>query len=166
MLGLRFTGDTFVPPERFDRLREELGDNFVGVEIDSSEGNPHGNPKRRSLGADRAPRRRARSPDQRRADPGARSLPDAPAQVSLRGERAAEGERCPATSTGRPRPCRRRRAMRLPRSAPAQRPSLALVRLDRSSSAGHRWPATAPPAPRNPVRTRRRRGATPHRPWR
>jgi dienelactone hydrolase len=46
VLGLRFTGDTFVPHERFARLREELGDNFVGVEIDSSEGNPHGNPKR------------------------------------------------------------------------------------------------------------------------
>src|SRR4051812_26065254 len=46
VLGLRFTGDSFVPPERFARLRDELGDNFVGVEIDSSEGNPHGNPKR------------------------------------------------------------------------------------------------------------------------
>jgi dienelactone hydrolase len=46
VLGLRFTGDSFVPPERFARLREELGDNFVGVEIDSSDGNPHGNPKR------------------------------------------------------------------------------------------------------------------------
>jgi dienelactone hydrolase len=45
VLGLRFTGDSFVPPERFVRLREELGDNFVGVEIDSSEGNPYGNPK-------------------------------------------------------------------------------------------------------------------------
>ncbi|HEX2381604.1 MAG TPA: dienelactone hydrolase family protein [Acidimicrobiales bacterium] len=46
VLGLRFSGDSFVPPERFARLREELGDNFVEVEIDSSEGNPHGNPKR------------------------------------------------------------------------------------------------------------------------
>jgi dienelactone hydrolase len=46
VLGLRFTGDSFVPPERFERLREELGDNFVAVEIDSSDGNPHGNPKR------------------------------------------------------------------------------------------------------------------------
>ncbi|HEY2814282.1 MAG TPA: dienelactone hydrolase family protein [Acidimicrobiales bacterium] len=45
VLGLRFTGDTFVPPERFARLREELGDRFVDVEIDSSKGNPHGNPK-------------------------------------------------------------------------------------------------------------------------
>ena len=43
---MRFTGDSFVPPERFARLREELGDNFVGVEIDSSDGNPHGIPKR------------------------------------------------------------------------------------------------------------------------
>lgn len=36
VLGLRFTADTFSPPERFDRLRRELGDGFVGVEIPSS----------------------------------------------------------------------------------------------------------------------------------
>ena len=42
VLGLRFTGDRMAPPERFARLREELGDSFVGVEIDSSKGNPHG----------------------------------------------------------------------------------------------------------------------------
>jgi dienelactone hydrolase len=42
VLGLRFTGDRLAPPERFARLREELGDAFVGVEIDSSKGNPHG----------------------------------------------------------------------------------------------------------------------------
>ena len=42
VLGLRFTGDPVVPGERFERLREELGDNFVGVEIDSSKGNPWG----------------------------------------------------------------------------------------------------------------------------
>lgn len=42
VLGLRFTGDRLSPPERFARLREELGDSFVGVEIDSSKGNPHG----------------------------------------------------------------------------------------------------------------------------
>jgi dienelactone hydrolase len=45
VLGLRFTGDTFCPPERFERLREELGDNFMAVELDSSPGNPHGHPK-------------------------------------------------------------------------------------------------------------------------
>lgn len=44
VLGLRFTHDRAVPAERFARLREELGDAFVGVEIDSSPGNPHGNP--------------------------------------------------------------------------------------------------------------------------
>ncbi len=44
VLGLRFTGDRAVPAERFARLREELGDGFVGVEIDSSKGNPHGIP--------------------------------------------------------------------------------------------------------------------------
>ena len=42
VLGLRFTGDPLSPPERFARLSEELGDSFVGVEIDSSEGNAHG----------------------------------------------------------------------------------------------------------------------------
>jgi dienelactone hydrolase len=42
VLGLRFTGDRLSPPERFERLREELGDKFVAVEIDSSPGNPWG----------------------------------------------------------------------------------------------------------------------------
>jgi dienelactone hydrolase len=42
VLGLRFTGDPLVPAARFERLREELGDAFVGVEIDSGEGNPGG----------------------------------------------------------------------------------------------------------------------------
>ena len=45
VLGLRFTGDRAVPAARFERLRQELGDNFVGVEIDSSPGNPYGNPR-------------------------------------------------------------------------------------------------------------------------
>ncbi len=45
VLGLRFTGDRMAPPERFQRLRDELGDAFVTVEIDSSPGNPHGHPK-------------------------------------------------------------------------------------------------------------------------
>jgi dienelactone hydrolase len=45
VLGLRFTGDKAAPPERFRRLRDELGDAFVGVEIDSSKGNPHGIPR-------------------------------------------------------------------------------------------------------------------------
>ena len=33
------------PPERFAALRELLGDGFVGVELDSSAGNPHGHKK-------------------------------------------------------------------------------------------------------------------------
>lgn len=44
-LGLRFTRDPAVPPERFARLREELGDRFLAVEIDSSPGNPYGIPR-------------------------------------------------------------------------------------------------------------------------
>jgi dienelactone hydrolase len=42
VLGLRFSGDKAVPPQRFARLREELGDAFVAVEIDSGPGNPEG----------------------------------------------------------------------------------------------------------------------------
>jgi dienelactone hydrolase len=42
VLGLRFTNDVAVPAERFERLRRELGDGFIGVEIDSSKGNPWG----------------------------------------------------------------------------------------------------------------------------
>lgn len=45
VLGLRFTADRMVPAERFERLRAELGDAFVGVEIDSSPGNPWGHPR-------------------------------------------------------------------------------------------------------------------------
>ena len=60
VLGLRFTGDKFSPPERFEHLRELLGDAFVGVELDSSEGNPHGHKKAGPLGAHRGPRRPAR----------------------------------------------------------------------------------------------------------
>lgn len=42
VLGLRFTHDPLCPPERFARLREELGEGFEGIEIDSGPGNPHG----------------------------------------------------------------------------------------------------------------------------
>lgn len=45
VLGLRFTHDPAVPDERFAALRELLGDNFIGVELDSSPENEHGHPK-------------------------------------------------------------------------------------------------------------------------
>ncbi|HSJ99751.1 MAG TPA: dienelactone hydrolase family protein [Kofleriaceae bacterium] len=45
VLGLRFTGDRLVPAARFERLREELGDRFIAVEIDSGPDNPHGIPR-------------------------------------------------------------------------------------------------------------------------
>jgi dienelactone hydrolase len=45
LIGLRFTNDPFCFSERFDTLRRELGDGFIAVELDSSEGNPHGHPK-------------------------------------------------------------------------------------------------------------------------
>jgi dienelactone hydrolase len=42
VLGLRFKGDRFVPPERFELLRRELGDAFVAVELDDDCANPEG----------------------------------------------------------------------------------------------------------------------------
>lgn len=42
VMGLRFSADKKSPSERFARLREALGDRFIGVEIDSSPGNPWG----------------------------------------------------------------------------------------------------------------------------
>jgi dienelactone hydrolase len=42
IMGMRFTGDKTSPPERFARLRDEFGANFIGVEIDSSISNPWG----------------------------------------------------------------------------------------------------------------------------
>lgn len=41
VLGLRFTGDLAVPRPRFERLKEEFGENFIALEIDSSFGNAH-----------------------------------------------------------------------------------------------------------------------------
>lgn len=40
VVGLRFTGDRFVPSERFDHLRQVLGDAFTAVELDDSSANP------------------------------------------------------------------------------------------------------------------------------
>jgi len=45
VVGLRFTGDSFVPEERFAMLKEKLGEQFIAVELDSSPGNPYGHPK-------------------------------------------------------------------------------------------------------------------------
>lgn len=42
VLGLRFEGDRFVPRERFDYLREQLGDGFVAVELAQADGHPDG----------------------------------------------------------------------------------------------------------------------------
>lgn len=40
VLGLRFKGDRFVPGERFEFLKEQLGDGFVAVELDDEHANP------------------------------------------------------------------------------------------------------------------------------
>ncbi len=45
VLGLRFTGDRAAPHDRFEALHDLLGDAFVGVELDSSPGNPYGHRK-------------------------------------------------------------------------------------------------------------------------
>jgi dienelactone hydrolase len=45
VLGLRFSGDFMSPGDRFATLRRELGDKFIGVELDSSSGNSHGHPR-------------------------------------------------------------------------------------------------------------------------
>lgn len=45
VLGLRFTHDIMCPKARFDRLRQELGDRFEAIEIDSSPGNPWKHPR-------------------------------------------------------------------------------------------------------------------------
>src|SRR5690606_5337841 len=42
VLGVRFSDDFMAPADRFATLRRELGEAFVGVEIDSSKGNVHG----------------------------------------------------------------------------------------------------------------------------
>lgn len=45
VLGMRFSHDFMCPPERFERLRDELGDGFEGIEIDSGPGNRHHIPR-------------------------------------------------------------------------------------------------------------------------
>jgi dienelactone hydrolase len=45
ILGLRFTHDAISPRERFQTLRDEYGEGFLGTEIPSGPGNPHGLPK-------------------------------------------------------------------------------------------------------------------------
>ena len=46
VLGLRFSNDKGCPAERFQTLRDTLGDTFEAIEIDSSPGNPVGIPTR------------------------------------------------------------------------------------------------------------------------
>ena len=41
MLGLRFEGDSYVPPERFVALREALGPRFEGIELDPKHAEPN-----------------------------------------------------------------------------------------------------------------------------
>jgi hypothetical protein len=43
VLGLRFIDDPMSPGERFDTLRQQLGDQFEAIEIPSKHGNPRGN---------------------------------------------------------------------------------------------------------------------------
>jgi dienelactone hydrolase len=41
MLGLRFEGDSYVPPERFEALRQALGPRFESVELDPKDAAPN-----------------------------------------------------------------------------------------------------------------------------
>src|SRR3546814_19378745 len=41
-MGLRFRSDKLVPDERFEWLREQLGDAFMAVELDDEDANPDG----------------------------------------------------------------------------------------------------------------------------
>jgi dienelactone hydrolase len=45
VMGLRFTGDRMCFKDRFDTLRNELGNGFIAIELDSSPANPFGHPK-------------------------------------------------------------------------------------------------------------------------
>jgi hypothetical protein len=49
VLGLRFRSDRFVPEERFQFLRQELGDAFVAVELDDDAANPEATMKPHSV---------------------------------------------------------------------------------------------------------------------
>jgi dienelactone hydrolase len=40
VVGLRYTSDRFVPEERFQFLRDQLGDRFVAVELEDEDANP------------------------------------------------------------------------------------------------------------------------------
>jgi dienelactone hydrolase len=42
VFGLRFKGDPLVPAERFQFLRERLGDGFVAIELEQADGHPDG----------------------------------------------------------------------------------------------------------------------------
>jgi dienelactone hydrolase len=49
VLGLRFSSDRFVPRERFEFLRDELGDAFIAVELDDDAANPDATMKPHSV---------------------------------------------------------------------------------------------------------------------
>lgn len=44
ILGLRFRGDALSPGARFERLAEEFGDGFVGIQLDAADANPANRP--------------------------------------------------------------------------------------------------------------------------
>jgi hypothetical protein len=49
VLGLRFRSDRYVPEERFQFLRDELGDAFIAVELDDDAANPEAQMKPHSV---------------------------------------------------------------------------------------------------------------------
>ncbi|WP_024805688.1 dienelactone hydrolase family protein [Nocardia sp. BMG51109] len=40
VMGLRFRGDKLSPPERFESLRDQLGEAFIAIELDDADANP------------------------------------------------------------------------------------------------------------------------------
>ena len=106
VLGLRFTSDRLVPGERFDFLRDELGDAFVAVELDDADANPASQMPPHSVLTEHL----IDEPGQAhpgRARPGPRPVPpQAPRRGLTRRPTPAPG--APRTSAGRARCARRR----------------------------------------------------------
>ncbi len=121
VLGLRFSNDPFCFEQRFETLRQELGDRFLAVEIDSAPGNPYGHPKNAHSVLTHHLVDRPGTPTARRAGPDADLLPREPRG----GERARTAARrgWATDRAGLSRPLRGSRGRRARPSA-RRRPSI------------------------------------------
>ena len=82
VLGLRFEGDRFVPGERFEFLRQQLGDAFVAVELPDDSANPDALGTPHSVVTEHLDRR-AGPADPAGPRPGARPVPRPPARCRV-----------------------------------------------------------------------------------